>query len=173
MSADPEIKAMTTVAEELEKLDQSARERILAWAANRFDINLGRSSGRGTDSAMRDRQDGAESTDEYKEFVDLFDAANPRSDPERAAVAGYWFQIMQNNSSWQSQTLNNALKDLGHGLSNVTDSLNSLQERRPAHVRQVSKSGSSRQARKTYKLTTTGVNAVRAMLGRPPEAGED
>jgi hypothetical protein len=48
-----------------------------------------------------------------------------------------------------------------------------LQERRPAHVRQVSKAGSSRPARKTYKLTTAGVNGVRAMLGRAPEAGED
>jgi hypothetical protein len=105
--------------------------------------------------------------------VDLFDAANPRTDPERAEVAAFWFQVIQNNSSWQSQTLNNALKDLGHGLGNVTDALNSLQERRPAHVRQVSKAGSSRQARKTYKLTTAGVNAVRAMLGRPAEAGEE
>jgi hypothetical protein len=173
MSADLEITAMTTLSEVLSKLDESSRERVLAWAASRYNVSLGDPGHRAGSATGRGSDEGSGASSEFTEFVDLFDAANPRTDPERAEVAGYWYQVIQNNSSWQSQTLNNALKDLGHGLSNVTDALNSLQERRPAHVRQVSKSGSSRQARKTYKLTTVGVNAVRAMLGRPAEAGEE
>jgi hypothetical protein len=173
VTADREIMAMTTLSEELAALDESARERVLTWAASKFNVTIGRASGRGPGTDGRGSDENSGGSFEFAEFVDLFDAANPRTDPERAAVAGYWFQVIQNNSSWQSQTLNNALKDLGHGLGNVTDALNSLQERRPAHVRQVSKAGSSRQARKTYKLTTAGVNGVRAMLGRAPEAGEE
>jgi hypothetical protein len=173
MEPDAELTAMTTVAVALSGLDEGARERVLTWAASRFNITVGRSAGRSAGSGGSGDAGGSGEPREFAEFVDLFDAANPQTDPQRAAVAGYWFQVIQNNASWQSQTLNSALKDLGHGLSNVTDALDSLQERRPAFVRQVSKSGSSRQARKTYKLTTAGVNFVRGMLGRVPEAGEE
>jgi hypothetical protein len=173
MVQDPELTAMTKVAEALSVLDEGARERVLTWSSSKFNITIGRPAGRGAGGTTGGAEGGPGDVREFNEFVDLFDAANPRTDAERAAVAGYWFQLIQSNASWQSQTLNSALKDLGHGLSNVTDALDSLQERRPALVRQVSKSGSSRQARKTYKLTTAGINMVRGMFGRTPEAGEE
>jgi hypothetical protein len=48
--------------------------------------------------------------------------------------------------------------------------LGALQGRKPALVRQVAKSGRTRQARKKYKLTTAGISAVRAMIARGEDA---
>ncbi len=54
---------------------------------------------------------------------------------------------------------------MGHGVGNITTALTNAQKHKPALVRQTSKSGKSRQARKTYKLTTAGVKYVREKVG--------
>lgn len=43
----------------------------------------------------------------------MYDAANPRTDVERAAVAAYWFQVVQAAPSFQAQGLNDALVPAG------------------------------------------------------------
>src|SRR5438093_685050 len=73
----------------------------------------------------------------YGAFVDLFDAATPKTDPERALIGAYWFQVVGGASDFQSQQVNEALKDVGHGVGNITDALSKLQRRKPALVRQV------------------------------------
>jgi len=50
-------------------------------------------------------------------------------------------------------------------VGNVTSALRSAQERKPALVRQVHKSGRSAQSWKTYRLTTSGVSYMRRKLG--------
>jgi hypothetical protein len=101
---------------------------------------------------------------DYEDLADLYNAANPTSDVQRALVAGYWFQVVEGNTTFASQTLNTALKDLGHGLSNITKALTALQQQRPALASQVKKAGKSRQARKVYKLTRAGITEVERML---------
>jgi hypothetical protein len=173
MDLSAELKAMQAIAEAIEPLTEDQRTHVLGWASSRFDVVLPTQRA-ANGSPPAGGQAGSKTEDvTFTEFVDLFDRANPKTDAEKAAVAGYWFQVIGGSSGWQSQPLNTALKDLGHGLGNITDSLDSLQERKPAWVRQVSKAGGQRQGRKTYKMTQAGINAVRAMLGRAPEAGED
>jgi hypothetical protein len=87
------------------------------------------------------------------------------TDFDRVLVAAYWLQGCAKQASWGGLQVNNLLKDLGHGVRNVTTALNSAQKHKPALVRQMSKSGKSQQARKTYKLTTAGVTRVRKKLG--------
>lgn len=163
---DLEISAMSTIAGALTGLDEDARRRVLDWAAKRFDINLTFERSRKKSSGA-DAQDG-ESTEQQQEdfavFADLFDAANPKSEAERALVGGYWFQVVEGSQDFQGQPVNNSLKDVGRGVSNITVALGNLQERKPALVRQVSKSGRSKQARKKYKLTSAGISTVEAML---------
>ena len=105
----------------------------------------------------------------YGAFVDLFDAATPKTDPERALIGAYWFQVVGGASDFQSQQVNEALKDVGHGVGNITDALSKLQRRKPALVRQVAKSGRTRQARKRYKITSAGIGAVHGMTRRVEE----
>jgi DNA-binding PadR family transcriptional regulator len=57
------------------------------------------------------------------------------------------------------------LKHIGYGVVNITDALNQLISDRPSFVIQLTKSGSSKQARKTYKITDAGMRRVSEMLG--------
>jgi hypothetical protein len=170
---------MSDVSAALEGLeDDDARARVLRWAAERYGVITGNDGkGRGRESQRGESNDSdveasTESERErplddptYEDFVDLFDAIDPKTDPDRALAGAYWLQVVQKNGSWQGGQVNSLLRDLGHGVGNITTAMTSLQTRKPALVRQMSKSGRSKQARKTYKLTTSGVAYVREKLG--------
>lgn len=162
---DHELEAMRSVQEALSDLDNVARGRVLAWTASKFEIEppadkvVDRPSG----DTVHDRED--HRGREYTNIDDLVDGAQPTDGPERALVVGYWLQEIEGRDGWGGGDVNSALKNLGHPLANVTKTLTSLRERRPALVMQVAKSGRSAQARKTYKLTAAGLREVRQMLG--------
>jgi hypothetical protein len=168
MPEDPEIAAMSKVAAALASLDDESRARVIDWTAKKYGVTLAvtqPSSSQAGGTVQTPNGQGA-----YAAFVDLFDQANPKTEPERALVGGYWFQEISGHPSFDAQEVNNALKDVGHGIGNVTQALNSLQNRKPSLVRQMSKSGKTKQARKKYKLTTAGSAAVgRLLVGTPPE----
>jgi hypothetical protein len=162
---DPEITAMTGVATALTPLDDEARGRILRWAAERFGVSMPKIQSKNMEVNIDDVPDGDDAGPfEYSNFAELFEHTSTRTGADKALVAAYWFQVIQGNSGFQSQQLNTELKNLGHGLSNVTDALGSAERAKPTLVMQVTKSGKSKQARKTYKLTLAGINAVKTMI---------
>lgn len=161
---DPEIEAMMKVSAALASLDEDAVARVLRWAAERYSVGELRSKKGLASKDAGEVSDGSSNNSRYQHFAELFGAANPKTDMEKALVAAYWFQALQAKTSFQSAELNKELKDMGHVIGNITDALSSAQSRKPALVIQLKKSGSSRQARKTYKLTNSGVSAVEAML---------
>lgn len=173
---DPEIDAMSTVATALAELEDDARGRVVRWAAERYGISLNASAtatrrdgggvgdrGGGVKEEIHDN--GATNEDVvYEHFADLFGKAQPRSDPEKALVAAYWLQAVQGQGTWQSAALQRELKNLGHVVSNITESLSRNIEKKPQLIVQLQKSGSSKQARKTYKVTHAGLTVVQGML---------
>jgi hypothetical protein len=173
MAQDKEVTAMGTIAGALAGLDEGATGRVLAWAAQRFGVELQVPARNGLDegkSGISREEDLPDHGGGFTDFVDLIDAAGPRTDPERALVSAYWFQVVGGAADFPSQQVNEALKDVGQGVGNITDALTKLQRRKPALVRQVAKAGKSRQARKRYKVTAAGIEAVRQMLrGREDE----
>lgn len=160
--ADVELDAMATVHGALEPLESPARERVLRWAAGKFEVDLFASGTAAGGSPLGSRDDGG--VEAFQDVGDLMHAAQPSNGPERALVVAYWFQEVQGQDGWAGADINSSLKNMGSGLANVTNTLDSLKARKPALVMQVGKSGRSRQARKTYKLTVAGVRAVRAMI---------
>lgn len=171
MAVDPEIEAMSTIASALGGLE--TRARVLRWAAERYGaavVQPRRPEPGGfatTEATDRQRQIGGSATPDpvFTDFVDLFDAVDPKTDAEKALTAAYWLQVVSKQPSWQSLRVNNLLKDMGHGPANITATLRKIQSSKPALVRQVAKSGKAQQAWKTYKLTTSGVAYVRDKLG--------
>ena len=159
---DPEIQAMSDIAKALEGLDQEAARRVLKWAIERFQLRAmgmaGPGGGTGTTGAspLPSRA--------FTDFPELFDAANPQTGLDKVLVAAYWFQVSQGQEDWDSQTVNTTLKQLGHPSSNITRDLDALIKRTPRLVLQVRKEGTSKQARKRYKLTREGIRAAEAML---------
>jgi hypothetical protein len=153
---------MTEIAKALAEIDTDARVRVLAWAANRYGIESPVGGAVGVMSKSAPGRGG--DSPRYDVFVDLFDAAAPKTDAERALVGGFWLQVLEGAADFPAQQVNDALKDVGHGVGNITDAFSGLQGRGPALVRQVAKSGKSRQARKRYKLTIAGIAVVEEML---------
>jgi hypothetical protein len=158
---DPELDAMSSVNRALDVLEPPARERVLNWAAAKWDVPLGSPKGATRDTAPNiEHGDGRG----FADVADLVHAAQPSNGPQRALVVAYWFQEMQGREGWSGADINSTLKNMGMGLANVTDTLNSLKAKKPALVMQVGKAGRSHQARKTYKLTSAGIRQVSEML---------
>jgi len=171
-SLKDELDAISTIGLALGRLDEAARARAIEFVLNRFGLKaptpLQRRDERPATSSRPERASPAPAGG-FADFAALYDTARPTSDTERALVAGYWFQVQQNQPDFASQQLNDALKNLGHGIGNITDALERLKDRNPNLVRQLQKSGSSKQARKKYRLTEAGVRALEEMLTRPQE----
>lgn len=171
---DPEIKAMQTIASALSDLDdQAATRRVLDWATRRYGGPPEAYSPGGSGLArVGTRADTVGQPAEANDFADLIAATNPRTDVERALVGGYWFQVARGSPAFNAQEVNGQLKNTGLAIRNITDAFGGLIARRPQLALQMAKTGRSRQARKTYKLTTAGVNTVRQMMQRVV-GGED
>lgn len=168
-----ELTAMTEVAKALQPLDEHAVRRVLHWAADRFGASIAVATG-GPALGSCEINEPAESgelvsvADSFDTVADLYSAASPRNDPEKALVVAYWFQKLCGQADFDSASVNRELKHLGHSVSNITAALSSLIGRKPQLVIQTRKSGSSQQARKKYMLTAEGLNFADRML-----SGED
>jgi hypothetical protein len=159
-----EITAMGTIDKALGGLDTDAQKRVLRWAIDKFgsgEVKLG--GGRTAARTSNGSEDDAEPT-EYARISDLMDAATPTTTADHVLVASYWFQVLQGKDDFTSQEVNAELKDLGQASKNITDSFGTLMKRKPPAVRQVQKTGSTRQARKKYRLTEPGIRSVQKML---------
>jgi len=161
MGEDREIQAMATITEALSPLGEEARARVIRWVCDRFGvINV-------SSSVIRRTQDASDERDEPEKFEDLaslYTKANPRTDPEKVLVVAYWFQRIQGNKELTAQSVNRELKNLGHGINHITRAFDKLKDQKPQLVIQTHKSGSTRQARKKYKLTQEGIRRVEQML---------
>lgn len=165
MSDDDELEAMKKIKAALEPLDDAARQRALHWASSKY-RNAGAATFPISTRFGEMPSEAAQNNALFSSFAELFDAANPSTEKDKALVAAYWVQVCQSAASFPSQTLNTELKDLGHGVGNITEALTQLKNERPALVLQLKKSGTSRQARKTYKLTLEGMKRIQTMTQR-------
>lgn len=172
---DAEIEAMGKVAEALGDLEEDERGRVLRWAAERYGVVLTKSRGNanevdegddeGDEDDTSENNGGAGGKRDYEHFAELYDGVDASTDAERVLVAAYWTQILQGKSPFGSQELNKVLKDLGHGVGTINKAMSTNIKKRPALILQVSRSGSSQQARKKYKLTDAGKKWVEGRLG--------
>jgi hypothetical protein len=165
-----ELDAIDAITGALESLDAEARQRTIAFVLDRLGLTMTangeRMSGRErrANAAEEPDEQGQEADEQFEDVAALYDAANPGPDTERAIVVAYWYQVISKQPDFGAQQINDSLKNLGHGITNITETLDRLKARKPNYVRQLQKSGSSKQARKRYRLTDAGVRAVRDMI---------
>jgi hypothetical protein len=170
---DPEVEAMGTVAGALDPLEPEAAGRVLRWAAERYDVTLAPAQKQKQVKGGGDHS-GDETPDDFEELSDLFSAAAPTNDEDRALVVGYWLQELQEEKlpNFGSQPVNTELKNLGHGVENITRVFDNLIATSPQQVIQTKKSGTSKQARKSYKLTKAGKDRVKALIAGTADTNE-
>lgn len=167
-----ELEAMRKIAAALEPLDEAARTRALQWAMSRFRALKTTPAFEPTTTPLLDATASVGVSDQHGTFAELFDAARPVTEKDKALVAAYWIQVRESASSFAAQSLNELLKDLGHRVGNITEALSALKNERPALALQLKKSGTTRQARKTYKLTQEGARRVSAMINGASASSE-
>ncbi len=164
---DGEFEAIKNIYLALEPLDDDARSRVVNYIISRLDIAI--------ESGPDDVIETADELDtsiveeqakapQYPSFAELFEAAQPKSNADKALVAGYWLQVCQGQADFDGFNANRELKHLGEGIPNITIAINALKAQKPALVLQIKKSGKSQQARKIYKVTSAGIKMVEAMI---------
>jgi hypothetical protein len=170
---DKQLHAMTKVVDALTGLDEADLRVVLGFIGMRYGSIKVPGTPAGTPSGATGFTGNGNGTEvgasAYATFPDLYHAANPETEADKALIAGYWQQVCQGKETFDSFTANAALKDMGYTISNVTRAFDSLMAQDPKYVMQVKKSGTSRQARKTFKLTQAGLKRAVEMLNTPTE----
>lgn len=174
-AADAEFSAMHVVYTALEPLDDDARSRVVAYIVARLEIAIQGAQkppalaaspqvgGGATEDEVAIEQE-EKAAPKFATLAELHDSAQPKTNGEKALVAGYWLQVCQSSDSFDAQSANRELKNLGEGLGNITNAIESLKNQKPALALQLKKSGKSQQARKVYKITIAGIKAVETMI---------
>lgn len=175
MSYDAEIDAMKTISSAFAELDASAQERVIAWLSSRFGISKAYAD-RSADGSTSERaqgedreRSGPQNLRQFDHAAELLESAQPKTEAERALVLAYWFQACQGAASFTSRQVNDELKDIGHGVGNITRAIDALIDSKPATVIQLEKSGKSKQAQKKFRLTHEGIKRVQQLLSKPGE----
>ena len=167
---DPELDAMQTLLGALEPLEPESRQRVMSWATGRFGLEVPQArkpGGKVADPPSEDEETAAEKPAGAPTFAtlgELFSAADPKTNGQKALVVGYWLQTSEGLPDLDAFRVNTELKHLGYGIANITTAMDELKGSKPALAIQLKKSGSSRQARKKYKVTEAGIKAVEALL---------
>lgn len=157
VDAATEARALGRVVDAVDGLDARAVQRVLEWAWKRF-VDA--------DVPAPARSRGAPHVESSApiDLADLYVAASPATDADKVLVVAYWHQVSTGKENLDAQTIHRDLKNLGHGVSNVTRACSALIGEKPQLMIQVKKAGSTRQARKQYRLTAAGLQRARDKL---------
>ena len=117
-SQDPEVAAMAALNSALKGLEPEARKRVLAWASQRF--------GNDPTASVMAQPEARPVVGDHADLPALYANAAPETEPERTLVGAYWFQVKMKQPDFDSQSVNTELKQMGHGVSNITRALDEI-----------------------------------------------
>jgi hypothetical protein len=176
MINDPEIKAMNDAYEAVKDLDLEAKARVLAWLSKRCGAPVSAAkAGDATtksgqlDEAAESRAGSGGQIASFDSVADLFAACSPKTDGDKSLLVAVFLQEKMGQKELTGYEINKQLNHLGHGVKNITMSIQQLIDRKPQLMIQTKKEGTTKQAKKKYKVTAEGIKAVKQML-RPTEA---
>lgn len=172
-----DIEAVQTILKTLGDFEQLEQERILRWVAEKLQLKgLPMNPGRpqSTPASLGSNGGAGATADGLQAFSTVSDfmaAVHANTAVERALVVATFLQYRTGRATLTGFEVNSELKHLGHAVGNITDTLEALQTAKPALLIQVRKSGTTRQARKQYKVTDAGYRRVMQLLeqGAPNE----
>lgn len=172
-----ELEAMKSIATALKGLDDEAIGRIVRWQIEQYAVDIGGAASKRKASPQAEQRHQSEEIAEtevaFESAAELLATARPSTDAEKVLVTGYWFQVLQSHPDLEGQIINTELKHQGHGVKNITNAFAGLMGQKPQLAIQLRKSGTSKQARKKYKLTTEGILKVRRMISDLSGNGDD
>jgi len=149
--------------------DPAAQRRMLIWVVDKLGLDLpaasSRDAGRGRAVATATSGTGPMvSLASFATSAELLARAGPLADEDKVLVIAAHLQEVQGMTPLTGFLINRELRDLGHRVKNVTRAIGRLSLQKPALMVQLRKSGTQRQARKTYKVTIEGIAYVERMI---------
>ncbi len=163
-----DLEALSTIITTLQPFETKDQSRILRWVVEKLELNEtvhAHSKNANIQSNTQPNEDYKPTTIEsYSHVAELLAATHARTDVQRALAVATYLQFHDGLEQLNGRQINAALKDLGHQCSNITDTITALKKKKPALMVQLSKSGSTKQAHKLYKVTHAGKVAVITMI---------
>jgi len=164
-----EVNAMAAIEAAFSALDDEAKGRVLRWAADRFGLSTQLKVQGAPSAVVPNSLSPSNGPIEAMELADVYSAAVPTTESEKALVVAYWLQVVRGQADLESLQINNELKQLGHGVGNITRALEVLKDQKPQLVVQTRKEGATKQARKKYRVTEEGRKLVQQMMTKVKE----
>ncbi len=156
-----DLKALETVLKALEPLSEDERARVLRWASEKLEIQEQVRGKIGVTPMKKAAIDAAfeKHPGGFENIGEFVAAASPASDVDRVLCVAAYLQDFNDSSdvALSGKQINDELKNLGHGVKNITDCINSLKSRKPQHMIQTRKAGRAKQSWKEYRVTRAGV----------------
>ncbi len=166
MNEDTELKVMNDAYQSLSLLeDDQAKLRVINWLVDRFSLAPIKSRALGL-GEPEDKTGEPRHWDisSFNSVAAIFERASPTKERDKVLVVGAFLQEKFGKGDLTSAEINKELHHLGHGVKNVTDAISQSIERKPKLMIKTRKEGSTKQARKKYKVTTEGIKAVQRLL---------
>ena len=170
MQDDPEIKAMQLSYTAIKELEDDGKLRVINWLIAKFAITINNSSTKNdVNSSSREVQQNTDTVQgnqlsSFTLLAELFSCATPKTDVEKVLVVAVYLQETQGLTELTSRAINDELKHLGHGPSNITLTISTLTSRKPNLMIQTRKEGKTQQAQKKYRVTVEGIKQVMEMI---------
>ena len=162
-----ELKVLNDVADILRGLNKGEQRRTLEWLLDYFDVY---------DEALiedafiiPDEEDDVEfgGMDEEVEetpvdadFETLYNAVAPKTAIQKIVTAAWWLENKDGKDSWKSFEVNKLLKSLDVKVSSVSGTLAIEGKKDDPKIVVLDKSGDSMQARKTFRLSDSGIKFI-------------
>lgn len=167
---DPEISAMSTIAETLSHLDDPVKIRVLNWAFEKFslkksgDLNKEKIVERINSNVDSTVKTGNISINNFDNLAEFFAHLNLNTEHEKALAVAAFLQSKDDKSEVTSLEINGELKNLGHASSNITRAIATLMNQKPQPIVQTKKEGKSKQAQKKFRVTVHGFTTISQWL---------
>lgn len=97
----------------------------------------------------------------YDSVEDLFFSSNARTVASKILLVAAYLQEKHNLKELSSFDINTRLKKVGHGVQNITTSINTLMNKKPPLMIQTGKSGDTKQAKRKFRVTEEGLRIAR------------
>ncbi|WP_291048610.1 hypothetical protein [Hyphomonas sp.] len=160
-----ELEAMKIAHDALAELDEDSRARVIHWLAAKYCSSPAEPPPQ-SQSGLRGGPETVphpSGTSRHNTFAEFLAVTGAESDADRALVAAYWLQEVLSEEAVDTQSANTLLKDTGYPIGNVTRAFDRLKSMKPCPVVQTRKTGSTKQARKLYKVSAHGISTVKKM----------
>ncbi len=100
-------------------------------------------------------------------MLDLFAEANVKKVSDKILLMAAYLQERLNFKEISSYDINFRLKRIGHGVQNISSSINGILKRKQREaplMMELKKEGASKQARRKFRVTDDGLKKARSFL---------